>query len=218
MSLHQTVSTCDSLRSDVSLGCDTYCVGVGDLAPDHVYYPNFIGRDEHDALMTSLQNSAPWRDDVITIFGRTHPVPRRTALFGDPGAKYSYSRITLTPHPWPDALQLVRSRIEDLTRAPFNAVLVNLYRNGRDSNGWHADDEVELGEQPVIASVSLGASRTMRFKRRDGRSRWSLALTAGSLLVMSGDSQSAWLHTIPKQLRIDEPRINLTFRHVQIAK
>jgi alkylated DNA repair dioxygenase AlkB len=191
---------------------------VGELVPDHEYFPNFLDTDTSTRLMNSLMATTPWRDDVITLFGRTHRVPRRTALFGDPGARYTYSRIVMDPVAWPADVQELRERIESLTRARFNAVLVNLYRDGRDSNGWHADDEIELGDHPVIASVSLGASRTMKFRRRDGAARWSLDLEAGSLLVMTGDSQSAWFHSIPKQLRITAPRINLTFRQIAVAR
>ena len=188
--------------------------GVGDLVPDHEYFRDFLDANQSAQLMESLVATTPWRDDVITLFGRTHLVPRRTALFGEPGARYTYSRIVMDPLPWPDNVLEIRQRIEAIADASFNAVLVNLYRNGSDSNGWHADDEAELGQNPVIASVSLGAPRTMKFKRRDGSARWSVALEPGSLLVMRGDSQSDWLHTIPKELRVREPRVNLTFRLV----
>lgn len=167
--------------------------------------------------MQHLLDTTTWRDDTITLFGRTHPVPRRTSYVGDPGQTYSYSRLEMTPHPWTPALSDIRRRIEALSGASFNAVLLNLYRDGRDSNGWHADDEAELGRRPVIASLSLGAPRDMQFKRRDNSARWRVTLTNGSLLVMSGDAQSDWLHCIPKQRRVTEARINLTFRMVQLA-
>lgn len=188
--------------------------GVGDLVPDHEYFRDFLDAEQSAQLMDSLVTTTPWRDDVITLFGRTHLVPRRTALFGDPGARYTYSRIVMDPLPWPDNVLEIRQQIEAIADASFNAVLVNLYRNGRDSNGWHSDDEAELGQNPVIASVSLGAPRTMKFKRRDGSARWSVVLEPGSLLVMRGDSQSSWLHTVPKEVRVREPRVNLTFRYI----
>ena len=191
---------------------------MGTLIPDHDYFQDFLQPAESHALLESIRDNTPWRDDTITLYGRTYPVPRRTALFGDDGAHYRYSRIAMNPLPWPTDVERVRRRIEEFTSHSFNAVLINLYRDGRDANGWHADNEPELGLQPVIASLSLGAQRTMRFKRRDGTAKWSCDLESGSLQVMRGDAQSDWLHCIPRQLRVTEPRINLTFRYIDTSR
>ena len=123
----------------------------------------------------------------------------------------------MEPLAWTPSLAALRRRVEDAASASFNSVLVNWYRDGHDSNGWHADDEPELGHEPVIASLSLGATRFMSFKRRDGHARYRLPLTDGDLLVMRGDSQSAWLHAITKSVRVTDGRLNLTFRRVAIA-
>lgn len=187
---------------------------MGDFVPDHEFEPNFVDHDEAIFWLERLETETPWRDDDITLFGKTFPIPRRTALYGDPGTSYTYSRIHMEPLAWTPLLIEIKQRVEALADHRFNAVLVNLYRNGQDSNGWHADNEKELGTQPVIASVSLGASRTMRFKERTGTSRYSIELTSGSLLVMRGDAQSRWLHCIPKQTRVTTSRINLTFREI----
>lgn len=164
--------------------------------------------------MDELLQFTPWRDDQITIFGKTHPVPRRTALFGDPGASYSYSRIQMDPIPWTPLLEELRDRVASAAASRFNAVLINLYRDGSDSNGWHADDEPELGPEPTIASISLGGTRVMQFKRRDNGQRFELDLRDASLLVMRGDAQRDWLHCIPKRRGVTTARVNLTFRFV----
>ena len=175
---------------------------------------NFLAPAAAQSAMSVLTHDTPWRDDTITLFGKTHLVPRRTALYGDSDATYTYSRIRMTPLPWTPMLNALRADVAAAAQQPFNAVLLNLYRDGRDSNGWHADDEPELGPDPVIASMSLGATRVMQFKRRDGNERFALDLPSGSLLIMRGDSQRDWLHCIPKRRGVTEPRINLTFRFI----
>ncbi len=188
---------------------------VGDLEPDHSWHPGFISPAESTPALNDIVASTPWRHDSITLYGRTHPVPRLTALYGDPGATYTYSRLRHEPLPWTPRLTAWRDRIRDATGARSNSVLVNFYRDGRDSNGWHSDDEPELGDEPVIASLSLGVTRTMAFRRRDDATvRWNITLADGDLLIMRGDSQSAWQHTVAKSSRIVSPRVNLTFRWI----
>ncbi|NNN02522.1 MAG: alpha-ketoglutarate-dependent dioxygenase AlkB [Acidimicrobiaceae bacterium] len=185
-------------------------------APDHEWYPGFLHAAETRPALDEIILSTPWRHDEITLFGRTHPVPRLTALYGDPGAHYSYSRLHLEPLTWTKRLAEWRDRVRETTGCRTNSVLLNYYRDGRDSNGWHADDEPELGAEPVIASLSLGATRTMRFRRRDDSARrWSVELADGDLLVMRGDSQREWLHTVAKSARVSDPRVNLTFRWIE---
>jgi len=164
-----------------------------------------------DALQ-ELMAEVPWESRSITLFGRQVPQPRLACWFGD--ESYAYSGITLDPRPWSPLLAHLKNAVEDATGQVFNSVLVNLYRDGNDSMGWHADDEPELGPEPVIASVSLGRTRRFRLRHRETRHIVEIDLESGSLLVMSGLSQARWMHEVPKSKRIIEPRINLTFRRV----
>jgi alkylated DNA repair dioxygenase AlkB len=188
-----------------------------DLAgADLRYDPRFLDPATADGLLDSLLSDVRWDHHVIRMFGREVPTPRRSAWFGDPGARYAYSGLTLEPRPWPDVLIPLRDRVEKACRTRFNAALANLYRDGRDSMGWHADDEPELGQQPRIASLSLGAERrfTMRPVHEPGVDRLALDLRHGSLLLMAGATQRNWQHALPKTRRRVGPRINLTFRFV----
>jgi alkylated DNA repair dioxygenase AlkB len=140
-------------------------------------------------------------------------VPRLVAWHGDPGTAYTYSGTLHEPLPWTPVLQSIRDRVQGLTGHSFNSVLLNRYRDGRDGMGWHADDERELGRDPVIASVSLGATR--RFKLRHRRLREAVAtigLAHGDLLLMAGPTQHAYVHAVPKTTRPVDERVNLTFR------
>jgi alkylated DNA repair dioxygenase AlkB len=172
---------------------------------------------EASELFRLLRAEIDWRQEEVVIFGKRRLVPRLVAWHGDPGASYTYSG---TPHealPWTPALEQVRHRVQALTGRHFNAVLLNLYRDGRDGMGWHSDDEPELGPEPAIASVSLGAVRRfcLRHRRRKGM-RADLPLPHGSLLLMSGATQRHWVHAVPKTALPTGERINLTFRRVEI--
>ncbi len=191
-------------------------------------WEGFIGGREADRLLAALQAGLDWRRDRVRVFGREHPIPRLHCWYGDTNAAYRWSGLHMAPQPWPAVLATLRERLEVAAGAPFNAVLANLYRDGRDSMGWHADDEAELGSRPVIASISLGAARdfVLRPRRRaravhagkitDGAERAPvrLSLPHGSLLLMTGDTQANWQHALPKRLRITDPRINLTYRYI----
>ncbi len=167
-------------------------------------------------LAQTLTREIAWKQESIRLFGRERAMPRLTAWYGDPDATYTYSGLRNEPAPWTADLLDLRCRVEDAAGARFNGVLLNCYRSGSDSMGWHADDEGELGPQPTIAAVSLGAVRRFRLRHRTDPSRTvEQALEPGSLLVMSGRSQECWLHAVPKQSSVREPRINLTFRLVQ---
>jgi alkylated DNA repair dioxygenase AlkB len=167
-------------------------------------------------LFTLLNDTLAWRQESITLFGRRMLQPRLLAWYGDPQAVYRYSGQRHEPLPWSAVLGELRMRVEAITGARFNSVLANLYRDHRDSMGLHADDEPELGERPVIASLSLGDERIFRLKHRQRRDLKPvrIPLTDGSLLVMAGDTQRHWKHEVPKQTRPCGPRINLTFRWV----
>lgn len=177
--------------------------------------PHWLGPVEADALMASLQAQVPWGVHRIRIFGREVDSPRLSCWIGDPEARYRYSGTDFVPHPWPGSLQPLRERVQDVLDAPFNSVLANLYRDGRDAMGWHSDAEPELGPTPVIASVSLGATRRFVLKhRREPERTLALELPHGSLLVMSGSTQRHYRHALPRTAKPVGVRINLTFRRI----
>ena len=172
--------------------------------------------DEADELLALLRTRIDWQQEDIVIFGESRRVPRLVAWHGDPGTAYTYSGTAHEPLPWTPELQRIRQRVEELTAQCFNSVLLNLYRDGNDGMGWHADDEPELGREPVIASVSFGATR--RFKLRHRRMRIAtstLELAHGDLLLMAGQTQHAYVHAVPKTARPVGTRVNLTFRWVR---
>lgn len=179
------------------------------------YEPDFLEVVEADELFNDLLNRVDWKEDTIQIFGKTYMQPRLTALFGTEGKSYSYSGITMEPIPFTPVLEDLKSRIELHSGERFTTCLLNLYRDGNDSNGWHADNEKELGNHPIIASVSLGAARTFHLKHRYEKTlRYRMQLGHGSLLLMGGQMQEFWLHQVPKTRKPVEKRINLTFRKI----
>lgn len=182
---------------------------------DLALHPAFLGSATADAIFERLKTAIAWRQDAITLFGKTHPLPRLHQWYADPGLTYRWSGLAMEPLPWTADLLEVKQAIEDHVSHSFNSVLANLYRDGRDAMGWHSDDEPELGEHPVIASLSLGATRDFRLRHRSGKaSPVTLALTHGSLLIMRGSTQHAWQHSLPRRARCQAERINLTFRTV----
>lgn len=177
--------------------------------------PHWLGPVDADGLMTALQDQVPWSVHRIRIFGREVDSPRLSCWIGDPQARYRYSGALFEPHPWPAVLRPLRERLHHALGVDFNSVLANLYRDGRDAMGWHSDDEPELGAAPVIASLSLGATRRFALKhRRDPERRLALDLPHGSLLVMSGPTQRHYRHALPRTTRPVGARINLTFRQI----
>ena len=181
-----------------------------------IYHPNFLNTTYASEVFKTLLKQTAWQHDDIKIFGKVYKQPRLTALYGDEGQSYSYSNITMYPKSMTPLLKEIKSKIEMVTPTVFNTVLLNLYRDGNDSNGWHSDNEKELGENPVIASVSLGAKRSFKLKHRgDKKLNYKIFLYHGSLLLMQGETQHHWLHELPKSKKIMEPRINLTFRVIE---
>jgi alkylated DNA repair dioxygenase AlkB len=178
-------------------------------------YDWVLGDSNPSQVMQELLTTVPWSSQTITMFGKQYVEPRRTAWFGDDGASYTYSGITMTPLAWTPLLTSLRKICEEHSGGSFNSVLLNLYRDGNDKMGWHADDEPELGVEPVIASLSLGVTRRFRFRHRTTKEIVECELATGSLVVMSGLSQKYWVHEVPRQKRITDPRINLTFRKIQ---
>lgn len=170
-----------------------------------------------DALEQIGFHNVRWKQDNLKMYGKSIPLPRLTAWYGDPGAAYTYSGIKSEPNPWTDGLLHIKGRIEDATNAKFNCVLLNWYRDGRDSLSWHADDEKELGEDPVIASANFGATRDFQLRRNsDHDQKITIPLMHGSLLVMRGALQRHWKHAVPKRANVDGSRFNLTFRSIDV--
>ena len=179
------------------------------------YYPDFFSLAKANELFLKLQQEIPWQQDSITVFGKKHAQPRLTALFGNEGKPYGYSNIVMQPHPWTPLIVFIKEEIEQICNENFTTVLLNNYRNGQDSNGWHADNEKELGRNPIIASVSFGAERVFQLKHNKLELKQNIVLQHGSLLIMKGSTQHFWKHQIPKTKKEIDPRINLTFRIIK---
>ncbi len=181
-----------------------------------IYYPDFFDKEKGDVFFEKLKTEIPWQQDDITVFGKTYPQPRLTALFGNEGKPYSYSNIVMKPHAWNSSLMFIKNEIEEVCDESFTTVLLNYYRDGKDSNSWHADDEKELGRNPVIASVSFGAERSFHLQHNTIKEqKLKINLEHGSLLIMKGATQHFWKHQIPKTAKPVGSRINLTFRIIK---
>jgi alkylated DNA repair dioxygenase AlkB len=178
------------------------------------YSPYFIEGSEALNMFRTMQSTFPWESNQIKIFGKTYDVPRKEAYFADPGKTYGYSGKRLTLNPWNEIILKLKAQLELELDHSFNACLANLYRDGSDSNGLHADNEPELGPHPIIASLSFGAKRKFKLKHNATKEVVNFDLTNGSLIVMAGNCQEYWKHEIPKQKKVKEARINLTFRKI----
>ncbi|WP_432695542.1 alpha-ketoglutarate-dependent dioxygenase AlkB family protein [Marinobacterium sp. YM272] len=175
---------------------------------------DFYSSAESQSLYQQLLTENAWPDNHYSVAGRTFALPRQQTWHADPGIRYSYSNNLLQTRDWTPLLLAIRKRVELRTGSRFNSVLVNLYRCGQDYVGWHADDEPELGPAPVIASLTLGASRTFAWQHRDSHEEGQMPLHSGTLLVMRAGFQHHWFHSVPRDPGITEGRINLTFRKV----
>ncbi len=174
------------------------------------FYPVEQSQQWFDRLYYQLN----WQQERLFIYGRWLDVPRLMCWYGDTGADYQYSGVNHQPLSWTDDLTQIRRDVEQVCQKSFNSVMANLYRNGRDSMGCHADDEKELGVNPLIASVSLGETRLLRFKQLKSSQKLDIELDSGDLLVMAGEIQHHWRHELPKTRRPKKARINLTFRKI----
>lgn len=183
---------------------------------EYWFMPNFLSEDQAVQQEILLLNTIDWKQEEVYVFGKKHKEPRKTAWYGDEECVYMYAGKTNHPIPWTDELFQLKTDIETLIQGTsFNSVLLNQYRDGNDKMGWHSDNEKELGKNPIIASLSLGVTRYFDFKHKRIKSlKKRLVLPAGSLLIMCGSTQENWLHQIPQQKTVKEPRINLTFRRV----
>lgn len=184
---------------------------------DVVYYPRWLNAEHATAYYDTLASSLSWAQDTIKLFGKPVKIPRLQAWYGDITTAYAYSGLTMIPKTWTPELQALREYCEQTAGCAFNSVLANWYRHGQDSMGMHADDEPELGAQPVIASVTLGEARPFIFKHKRTKASHRISLEHGSLLLMRGDTQRHYLHGINKTTRDISGRINLTFRYIYPA-
>lgn len=177
-------------------------------------FQGLFTKPESDQLFNDLLTLIDWKHEAIKLFGKSVMQPRLTAYYGE--KSYTYSSITMHPLPWTRSILQIKAKIEPLVNTQFNGVLLNLYRNGQDSMGWHSDDEKELVQDSVIASVSFGETRRFIFRKKDDhQTKLELKLGHGDFLVMGKNTQKFWQHQVPKSSKSSQPRINLTFRVLQ---
>ncbi len=184
---------------------------------DITLFENFFSIEESNRLYKSLKENVKWQQDQIKFYGKLLDLPRLTAWYGENDKPYTYSGIPMNPHPWNEDLKFIKERIEKEAEVEFSSCLVNYYRTGKDSVNWHQDNEKELGQNPIIGSVSLGETRPFQLKHLDREylKKANIPLTHGSFLLMKGTTQHYWKHQIPKTTRSINPRINLTFRIIK---
>lgn len=193
-----------------------------------VYPPNLLPRDgetyyfgivleqeEEQRSFQELLEEVEWKHDEVMIFGKKMITARKTAWYGDKEFEYTYSKMTKKARLWIPQLLVLKQKVEQVTGLQFNSCLLNLYQSGEEGMSWHSDAEAELGKQPAIASVSLGARRKFVLKHKASAEKLELQLEPGSLLLMTGETQQHWLHRLPKTKKVMEPRINLTFRNIK---
>lgn len=184
-----------------------------EVAQGKIYHdPHFLSHSEADHYFSQLRTTLPWQQESIMMFGRSVLQPRLQAWHGD--AAYTYSGLTMAPHPWTTELSDLKGRCETIADVSFNSVLANLYRNGQDSMGWHQDNEPELGRNPIIASINLGETRRFVLRNLHCKTQIEYELSHGSLLIMAGELQHHWKHAVPKTAKTKGERINLTLRHI----
>ena len=181
---------------------------------DIILDESFLNLSETNNLYERCLNDISWQSSKIKMFGKKINIPRLECWYGDNGCEYTYSGKSLKRFEFPSFLLDLRKRIEKKANTTFNSVLANLYRDGQDSMGFHADDEKELGNNPVIASISLGENRPIIFQNKKTKEKMAFDQPSGSLLIMQGQTQAHWKHAINKSKKINKPRINLTFRNI----
>ncbi|ESP93051.1 alpha-ketoglutarate-dependent dioxygenase AlkB family protein [Pseudoalteromonas luteoviolacea] len=184
------------------------------LPEGFAYFPSVISFDKSLALYDHLVDSIPWQQPQIQVYGKYHHIPRLQCFIADREVRYGYSGKSLDNVAWLPALSAMRQRLQRQYAKEFNALLLNWYRDGLDTMGWHSDDEKELGATPLIVSVSLGAPRLFKIRHKQTREVMSIMLETGSCLLMTGESQRDYEHSLPKQTKVTQGRINLTFRTV----
>jgi alkylated DNA repair dioxygenase AlkB len=182
---------------------------------EYIYYPSFLTRDQANFYLEAFKSNIEWKQESMNMYGKQVLFPRLTSWYGDNDKPYSFSGITLNPHPWNKELIEIKKLIEPICNVEFNSVLLNLYRDGNDSISWHTDAEKELGINPVIASVNFGAERIFQLRHIETNERIDIPLKHGSLLIMQGELQHFWQHQVPKTKKVNSERINLTFRVIK---
>jgi len=178
------------------------------------YYGSIFNEKDADYYLENLFDAIEWRNDEVVIYGKKIVTKRKVAWYGDKPFDYTYSNTTKKALPWTNELFKLKQRAEEETGETFNSCLLNLYHNGSEGMAWHSDDEITLKRNGAIASLSFGAERKFSFKHKQTNETVSLVLQHGSLLVMQGETQKYWLHSLPATKKIDEPRVNLTYRTI----
>jgi len=185
------------------------------LNGEYLYIPDFFALPKANEYLKTFKETIHWKQESMNMYGKEVMFPRLTAWYGENDKPYSFSGITLKPHPWTDELNQIKRDIEPICNVQFNSVLLNRYRDGNDSISWHTDAEKELGKNPIIASVNFGAERTFQLRHIHTKERIDFELKHGSLLVMLGELQHFWQHQVPKVKNLRKERINLTFRVIK---
>lgn len=178
------------------------------------YYGSILDEKDANDYLENLFESIEWRNDEVVVYGKKIVTKRKVAWYGDKPFDYTYSNTTKKALPWTNELLELKQRVEEETGETFNSCLLNLYHNGSEGVAWHSDDEITLKRNGAIASLSFGAERKFSFKHKQTNETVSLVLQHGSLLVMQGETQKYWLHSLPATKKIDEPRVNLTYRTI----
>lgn len=182
---------------------------------EYLFIPNFFNIPESDSFFKLLKENILWKQESMNMYGKQIAFPRLTAWYGNDDKPYSFSGITLSPNPWTPVILEIKNRIEPKVKVSFNSVLLNRYRDGKDSISWHTDAEPELGKNPIIASVNFGATRKFQLRHVRTKEKIEIELTHGSLLIMQGELQHYWQHQVPKSNKTIGERINLTFRVIK---
>lgn len=182
---------------------------------EYIYIPDFFNTNVANRYLKTFIETIQWKQESMNMYGKQIPFPRLTSWYGDSDKPYSFSGITLQPHPWSKELLEIKKRIEPKAEVEFNSVLLNRYRSGNDSISWHTDAEKELGKNPIIASLNFGAERKFQLKHIQTNERIDIVLKHGSLLIMKGELQHFWKHQVPKTKKEVSERINLTFRVIK---
>lgn len=178
------------------------------------YLDGLLSLEESSSLFEDLLSNTPWKSDELFLFGKKYITKRKVALYGNEGLQYKYSKISKIALAWTPSLLKLKNQVEQITETRFNSCLLNLYHDGSEGMSWHSDNEKELGENPVIASVSLGAERKFSWKHKISKEHRAMVLKTGSLLIMKGEMQKYWVHSLPKTKKVLTPRINLSFRYI----
>lgn len=182
---------------------------------EYIYCPNYFDRIESDLYFKKLKEGAIWKQETMNMYGKKIDFPRLTSWYGESDKPYTFSGITLHPHPWTKEIIEIKNKVENKASTYFNSVLLNRYRDGNDSISWHTDAEKELGLNPIIASVNFGATRKFQLRHVKTKEKLEIELTHGSLLIMQGELQHFWQHQVPKTSKPIGERINLTFRVIK---